>query len=530
MHNSRRRSSILWIAALLLLAQFLIRVHHITVLDPYLDESYHISRASIVWQFDSNPGRFSHGKVLLYFWLGLFQAAPSAVLFTSRASIALFSLITGASIFQMGRMLHNARAGALALLLYAILPLAFFYESMAMADPFAAGFAALVAWRSLVFARHPSWREGALLGVLIALASLAKLTLALIPALPVLAALLYAPPHLVRSAQRWLRTYMPPLVLAAAIVAIAWLPLLLPAYFARNSASPFVLVNSTNVRSSGQVAASVENYGREALSLVADFTSGPMLVAAPLLIAAWMLLARADRVRSRAALFLATWMLVSVGLVIGAATLVSSRYFVPAAAPAVLLVACAAIALAERPGVQRWAGAGAAAVIVVWGVLFVGPFIRESWQNPHALPLRSTNYNEYLSGWISSDDAIRSVAQQIDHLDPPPSRIYASYTICDLLYFYSPQPVQCFAPMPPPDALRERVNEDLQPGETAYFIAYVEDNVQVDPPDVGADLVGWYERPHTNRPIWVWQIWPNGSPPPPPPLPPPGNIDLVPGF
>ncbi len=519
----------LWIAALLLLAQFLIRVHHITILDPYLDESYHISRASIVWHFDSNPGRFAHGKVLLYYWLGLFQAAPSAVLFTSRAAIALFSLITGASIFQIGRYLHNARAGALALLLYAILPLAVFYESMAMADPFAAGFAALVAWRSLVFARRPSWREGALLGVLIALASFAKLTLALIPVLPVLAALLYAPPSVLRNRTIWLRTYIPPLVLAAGIVVIVWLPLLLPAYFARNSASPFVLVNSTNVRTSGPVAASVEGYGREALSLVADFTSGAMLIAGPLIVAAWLLVGR-DRARERHVLFLAIWLLASVGLVIGAATLVSSRYFVPAAAPAVLLVACAATALAERPGVQRWAGAGAAAVIAVWGVLFVAPFLHASWQDPHALPLRSTNYNEYLSGWISGDDAIRSLAQQIDQIDPPPSRIYASYTLCDLLYFYSPQPVQCFAPMPPPDTLRDRVNQELGPGDTAYFIAYDEDNGQIDPPEVGADLVGWYERPHTNRPIWLWHIWPNASPPPPPPLPPPGNIDLVPGF
>lgn len=524
------RSSTLWIAALLLLAQFLIRVHHITVLDPYIDESYHISRASIVWDFDANPGRFAHGKVLLYFWLGFFQAAPSVVLFTSRAAIALFSLITGASIYQIGRILHNRRAGALALLLYAILPLAFFYESMAMADPFAAALAALVAWRSLVFARHPSGREGALLGMLIALASLAKLTLALIPVLPVLAALLYAPAPVLRNRKIWLRTYIPPLVPAAGIVVIAWLPLVIPAYVARNSDAPFVLVNSTNVRTSGPVAASVEGYGREALSLVADFTSGPMLIAGLLIVAAWLLLAHKDRHRERHALFLTMWLLASVGLVIGAATLVSSRYFVPAAAPAVLLVACGAVALAELPGALRWTGAGAAAALAAWGVLFVAPFIHASWQDPHALPLRNTNYNEYLSGWISGDDAIRSLAQQIDQIDPPPSRIYASYTLCDLLYFYSPQPVQCFAPMPPPDTLRDRVSQELGPGDTAYFIAYAEDNVQVDPPEVGADLVGWYERPHTNRPIALWHIWPNASPPPPPPLPPPPGNAATPGF
>lgn len=503
----------LWIAVLLLLAQFLIRVHHITVLDPYIDESYHIARASVVWQFDANPGRFAHGKVLLYFWLGLFQAAPSAALFISRASIALFSLITGASIYQIGRMLHNRRAGALALLLYAILPLAFFYESMAMADPFAAAFAALVAWRSLVFARRPSRREGALLGVLIALASLAKLTLALMPVLPVLAALLYAPSSAARSVKTWLRAYLPPLALAAGLVVAAWLPLLIPAYLARNTGAPFVLVNRSNVRISEPIAASVESYGREALSLVADFTSGALLLAGLLMIAAWLLLVQDDRQRRRHTLFLAAWLAASVGLVIGAATLVSSRYFMPAAAPAVLLVACATVTLMEQSGAQRWLGATAAVILAAWGLFFAGPFIRASWLDPHALPLRSTNYNEYLSGWISGDDAIRSLAQQIDHLDPPPRRIYASYTLCDLLYFYSPQPVDCFDPAPPPDALRERVNQELGPDDIAYFISYYEDNVQVEPPEVGADLVGWYERPYTNRAIWLWQIWPNEPPP-----------------
>ena len=94
-----------------------------------------------------------------------------------------FSLITASAIYALGRRIANHRTGALALALYAVLPLAFFYERMAMADPLAAGLAALVAWRSLSFARRPTLRAGIVLGGLLAMASLAKLTMGLLPLL-----------------------------------------------------------------------------------------------------------------------------------------------------------------------------------------------------------------------------------------------------------------------------------------------------------------------------------------------------------
>lgn len=492
---------------MLLLAQFVIRAHHITRLDPYIDESYHVTRAAIVWDFDTNPGRFAHGKVLLYFWLGLFEGGPGTALFMARASIALFSLLTGAAIVQIGRLLRGLGTGALALGLYAILPLAFFYESMAMADPFAAAFAALIAWRSLVFARRPTLAQGVVIGVLIALASLAKLTLALIPALPVMAALLYAPrPHGGCMIQAF-RPYAAPLAVAALIVVVAWLPLLLPAYAAQRAGDPFVLVNRSNVQTPGQASYAPLGYAREALALVGDFTSVPLLVGGVAALGWWLLAARASRERWRHALFLLTWLGASVALVILLATLVSSRYFMPAAAPVVLLLALAVTDLLAERGWRRIAGLGAGVALAAWMLVFALPFLRATWDDPHALPLRGTNYNEYLSGWISGDDAIRSLAGQLDRLDPSPARIYGSYTVCDLLYFYSALPVSCFGPEPGSQALVSRVQEELTPGETGYFIAYDTDNVLVDPEDVGAELIGMFERPHTNRALWLWQIW-----------------------
>ena len=123
----------------LLLIHLLIRSHHITALEPYVDEGSHLVRGAAVWHFETHPARLAHGKLLTYFWLGLFEGPPSTALVVGRLSIALFSTLTAATIYLLGRWWQNHRTGLLALMIYACWPLAFFFERMALADPFAAG-------------------------------------------------------------------------------------------------------------------------------------------------------------------------------------------------------------------------------------------------------------------------------------------------------------------------------------------------------------------------------------------------------
>ena len=217
----------------LLIVQFELREYHITLQGAYLDEGSHSMRGALAWRLDTNPGRFSNGKLLLYYYIGLFEAQNTTSLFVSRSAVALFSLVSGAVIYCIGRWLHSRLAGILGLICYGLLPFAVFHESMVLADPFAAAFACLVAWRSLVFARHPRWREGIVLGVLLTLSIMAKLTLGLLPVLPVAATLIYfpkVPGGLIEQGRWWLRHYFPPLALAAVIVVALWLPILIPAY------------------------------------------------------------------------------------------------------------------------------------------------------------------------------------------------------------------------------------------------------------------------------------------------------------
>lgn len=254
-HVLRQRITII----ALLLLMFGVRAYQPNLQDAYIDEGFHLRRAATIYDFEQNPAREAHGKLLLYFWLGLFVSDDAATsLPAGRLSIALFSVISGATIYLLGRMFANHRAGRLALLIYALMPLSVFYERMALADPLASGLMMLVLWRSYVFARNPSYRQGVLLGILIALASLAKLTMLLAVFFPLIAAIIYNKKK--QNIAQFIRLYIPPLVLSGAIFCLMWSPFIIPAYFARNSDSPYILVNSRNIVRNESDPSSIPDY------------------------------------------------------------------------------------------------------------------------------------------------------------------------------------------------------------------------------------------------------------------------------
>jgi hypothetical protein len=81
----------------------LLRVWNLTVQEAYTDAGYHIRSALEVWSFDQNPGRFAHGKMLLYFWVGIFArfAEIDSILWISRLAMAVFSIVTGLAIYVL---------------------------------------------------------------------------------------------------------------------------------------------------------------------------------------------------------------------------------------------------------------------------------------------------------------------------------------------------------------------------------------------------------------------------------------------
>lgn len=494
---------------LLLLLHFGLRAHHLTLQDPYVDEGFHAARAAIVWDFDQHPARFGHGKLLLYFWLGIFEAHGLTFLYTIRTSIALFSLISAAAVYGAGRLLRDHRTGVLALGLYAVLPLAVFFERMAMADPFAAGFVGLAAWRSLVFARRPSWREGLLVGLLLGLATLAKLTMGFIPLLPVAAAGLYWRwdwENLPESFWAWLRRYAPPLVLAVGVVIIMWLPIVIPAYLARNSDEPFVVVNSYNLEKGSDNAAPI--YIRKIIPEITDFTGTalPITLGAALLVLLWVK-------RREAAVFRPVlWLLIWAGLIallpIVAARLISSRYFMPLAAPLALLAAYL-MALAWQVA-AKWTVIRAGLVIGlgVWLLGFAFPFVWDDLTRPNQLPLHNTNYTEYISGVLTGERAARQAGAFVNRIDPSVP-VYITWTACHLMFFSLEREATCLSLDTPLADLRAGLYENLGFGEDAYIVisGYKEpffERIQ----NLDSEQAAYFEREgRYRRPYTIWRLF-----------------------
>jgi len=452
-----------------------IRTHHAERQDAFVDEAYHLTRAAVVWDFAQHPGRFGHGKLLLYFWLGFFESAPQQALFMGRLGVALFSLVNGAAVYGVGRLLHSHRAGALALALYAVLPFAFFFERMALADSFAAGWAGLVAWRSLIFARRPSHREGALLGGLLALATLAKLTMGLLPLLPVVACLL--------ATTKNYRRFLPPLITAAGVMTLFWLPVLVPAGLAMRTDTPFVLVDANNLQQLDE-SEPAQKFS-QLVPLLLPYFSLPLAVGWGVAVGVvW-------RKQRQTALFLLAWLLLLLLLPVVAATLVRTRYLMPLALPLVLLLSIGVWEL----GKLRWAVWGG---LAAWLAFFALPFATTSMNNPSALRLADDDWVRYMSGNFSGA-ALRQSADYLATLEN--STVYATWGTCQLLYLYNQAGVYC-------------LEAENPQGDLARLLEAVEEPVYVVlNGDAPFALAAWkwtptarFARPHIERPVTVWRL------------------------
>jgi hypothetical protein len=480
--TSTQTKHLLLVTALLLF-QFFLRAHHITGQESFIDEGYHVSRAVHVWDFDSHPARTANGKLLLYFWLGLFDLQPITALYVSRTAMALFSLVGGAAIYAVGRQIGNHTVGALALGLYAILPLALFFERMALADPFAAVFASLLVWRCILFARHPRSAEGLLVGILCACAMLAKLTMGLIPLLPGAIVLFFS------GYPRQIRRYLPGFILAAGVVILLWLPILIPAWLARNT-DPFVLINPENLQQIEEAAPVASLWGQ--LPQLSAYTSGSLLAVGAIALV-WLIVQERTR---PAALVIFVWVALIVILPGVASKDMRSRYLMPIAGPLVLILALAVDRLWRVTQSHYLIRGGIIVGGGVWLILFALPFAYTTLVNPMELELSRRDTQNYLSGNFAGD-AFRQTAALLDRIDPPPGSVYASYGTCQALFFFTARPVHCLKNSADPVELRD------------HPLTYVIFNGHELPPDrLGLDwkLLAQYDRPRVNRVVSIWQV------------------------
>ncbi|NDJ86032.1 MAG: hypothetical protein GYB66_09115 [Chloroflexi bacterium] len=486
---------------ILLLFHFLIRAHQITRQVPHIDEGFHVSRAIVVWDFDRNPGQFMHGKLLLYYWLGLFDLQPVSALHVSRTAIAIFSLLLAALIYRLGLKLANPTVGLAAMALYSIFPYSVFFERLAMADAFAATFGSVVAWRSLVFARRPSWREGGTLGAFITLATMAKLTMGPVALLPVLAALAYydwQPSNWRQQIRPWIKTYVPPLVLAASMLIVAWLPIILPALYSHFVVSdPYKLLSENNLQQLDSTSP---------LTAFLDFVL-PQIVflTSEVVLIVWAIAAIGLLVwpkTRRHAIFLVGWVMLITLFSLTFANQPRPRYYVPTLTPMVLLIVMGLWHLwqiqVSSPHL-RAATRGAIAIgVAAWIAVFAAPFAYFAATDPLELRLSSREEDLYLTG-TQSGPAIEQAVALLESIDPMPEHIYSNWGTCQIFYFYTDAfSVGCLALADQPEEI------------TRYPVAFIVRNGDEggEPSRYGLQWtrLGRFERDGVPFTVEVWRI------------------------
>jgi len=512
MTNPSSSKRFFWFAIIvLLLGHVALRLYNNTMQDPYIDEGFHTTRAAIVWDFEQNPGRFAHGKLLLYFWLGIFEAEAPNFVFTARASITLWSMLTASTLFAIGRLLKGRNVGFLAMGLYAIMPLGVFFERMAMADPFAAGFVGLIAWRSLIYAKRPTYREGFIIGVLIGFATLAKLTTGLIPLLPPLTAALWYSWKVNTDIQgqifQFLRIYTPPMILAAVVVMLMWAPITIPAQLAADN-DPFLIVNSFNIEKDEHSAPL--NYIETILPEIADFTTNALLAGVALGAVILFIIGHGTQ---RPILYLAVWLFLLGVLPITQARLISSRYFMTLAPPLALTLAY--FFMAAWHNLPAWwvvVRPFYTVGITVWIIIFALPMVYTLITDFDELNLKNTNQIEYQQGVLVSENGIREAADYINDLDQEYDSIISDWNTCHLLFLYvkSDNPVQCLPLDTPMGSLSRYFREDANPQDEVLLIisGYGENNFfqRIGIFEWEDVLVLRRETP-ANRPINLWHIY-----------------------
>ncbi len=182
----------LFLAALSLWVVWAIRAHAILTMPAFVDESLHIMRAQVVYEFTDEKASFLPAKLLLYYYFGLFNPQDDNGLWLSRQALALVSLLAAALSFALVKTFTRSYWKSLLVIwLYGLTPLLIFFERLAMSDPFVTVFALALVWSSVLFARHPTPRRAVITGLLLGFTLLAKLTALPLAIVPLLAVYLF---------------------------------------------------------------------------------------------------------------------------------------------------------------------------------------------------------------------------------------------------------------------------------------------------------------------------------------------------
>jgi 4-amino-4-deoxy-L-arabinose transferase-like glycosyltransferase len=398
------RSRQIGLAVFLLLIAYFVRAHRIQALPPFNDESHHIRRAEQVWSFSDPDLSFTPGKLLTYYWYGLFNAERPQAIFVTRTATALFSLIGLAAAFAIARRLFGAWAGVLALYLLTFAPFMVFFDRMALADPLTAALGALTVWASLHLVDHPEkWTWGMLTGFIAALTILAKLTGFPFALMPLWAVLVLED----SSLREKIRRYQNSLFFCYMTLIAILMPFALRVLFKELTGNRISVVDNHLMNHQSPLQTLADN--------LADLWEANLIFnGAIFFVLAGVAIVIAARRQPRPMIFALGCAVIPLATVVLTSGVMSTRYMQIGVIPFFVLIAGASGDVRFMPGNLRWSVGWLAAT--VWIVMVAQPFILNSWNDPRANELPDRARWEYFQNFTAGY-ALTSAAELLPTLD-----------------------------------------------------------------------------------------------------------------
>lgn len=513
--------------ALILLLQFFFRAHRPTHQPFFIDEHRHIERAAAIAEFETHPAQNSLGKFLLYVWIAPFHTDPEHALHVSRTAVALFSLLGSAALYATTRRLFSNRAALIALIFYALLPYALFYERMVLADGIAASLGALTAWQSVYLAQKPTMRRAIGVGVLVALASMAKLTMmfvALVPVVAILCLSQWGQGDFTNRIRDLIRHYYKFLVVAGGATLFMWIvPVLIPAAIGATQDIEYVLVDQSLLDES---VFSTEDTGK----LEETWNKADLMISAPM-VGIWVLAVGIGLWRTpRQTLYGLAWLLIIWLPILVLVVRIHTRYLMPGMFPVAMLLGGGLATLTQlrlnlpalSPQLQSklWRG-GVGFILAIWAITFAWPFAVNASNDAPALAMPYFDNRDYFQSRLNAYGllpALGYLQQNGERVDGHVPVMMVGY-LCERLELYEVAPVQltCLGQeLSGPTVTPEMWNpllEQSDPVQLTYVIVeqtFGEQTALATPP-VELETLAWerlviFRRPKNGLWITVWQV------------------------
>ena len=423
----------LWGVSLLLVVYWGIRLHQLTILPLFLDETISISWSADVWQ--GGALHFgSHGKLLLPWWGALFQPQLHEAAFVMRVASLLLVLMGAAGIVALGKRLANIQVGLMALFVMTVAPMFVFFDRMALTDTVLHAMTTLFVWALMRLWQRSTYRrrDAILAGSLFILAFLAKSSALLLLLLPLVAVVILP--------RGWSRLQAFQSVGAVYLsMGLMWLPLQIVMLWREINYLGLAQQFSTGQNPLSGLDKLVHNFNFMIQGPATYFGSAFLVLTVIGFIAALRYIPRKSLV------LLAAISGFCFGIIFFGDVGLSIRYWLAVMPLVVVLMVAGLYWLVDDIGqrIQRLAIIRPAAVMVsifaIWGVAFGLPFIVTAYNSPESLTLVDKDRGEYIMSDAAGTrlpemaDLIHELTKQI----PTQAMVIGAFVQCETLALYA---------------------------------------------------------------------------------------------